>query len=185
MTFKLMDLPYAKDALIPQVSKETIEYHYGKHHQAYVNNLNKLIIGTDWEHETDLVNIIKAAKGGIFNNAAQIWNHNFYWQSLTSKKNIQLEGDLLTAVNKDFGSLENLKAEFIKQAIGNFGSGWTWLIKTSGGNLEILNTSNATALLTFDVWEHAYYLDYRNDRAKYLENYWQLINWDFATKNFR
>ena len=190
MSFTLPPLPYALDALAPRISKETLEYHYGKHHQAYVTNLNNLIPGTEFENKS-LEDIIKTSSGGIFNNAAQVWNHTFYWHSLSPKGGDEPTGKLADAIKKNFGSYEDFKAAFTKAAIGQFGSGWAWLVKNPDGSLAITATSNAgtpitekqTALLTCDVWEHAYYIDYRNARPKYLENFWALVNWDFATKN--
>lgn len=192
MAYELPALPYALDALAPNLSSETLEYHYGKHHQAYVNNLNNLVPGTEFEGKP-LEDIIKKAPAGpVFNNAAQVWNHTFYWHSLTPHSKGKPNGALLEAINKAFGSLEQFKDNFTKAATTVFGSGWTWLVKNPDGSLAIHNTSNAgtpmtenkQALLTCDVWEHAYYIDYRNARPKYIEKYWELINWDFATKNF-
>lgn len=190
MAFTLPPLPYAMDALAPTISKETLEYHYGKHHQSYVTNLNKLIEGTEFA-SASLENVIKKASGGLFNNAAQVWNHTFYWNSLSPKGGGEPTGKLLTAINAKWGSVAAFKEAFSKSAGGNFGSGWTWLVKKPDGSLDIVNTSNAAttvttsdvALLTCDVWEHAYYIDYRNARPKYLEGYWKLVNWDFAAKN--
>ena len=193
MTHKLSPLPYALDALAPTLSKETLEYHYGKHHKAYVDKLNALITGTDFA-ELSLEQIIKkASAGAIFNNAAQIWNHTFYWHSMTpeSTKN-KPTAALAEAIEKTFGSLEKFKEAFNKAAGGQFGSGWAWLIKDSQGGLAIQTTSNAitpfrdgkNCLMTCDVWEHAYYIDYRNARPQYLEKFWELVNWDFASKNF-
>jgi Fe-Mn family superoxide dismutase len=191
MTFELPKLPFAKNALLPYISEETLEYHYGKHHQTYVSNLNKLIVGTEFEKQ-DLANIVKSASGGIFNNAAQHWNHSFYWNCLQPKNGENLSEDLMTAINTKFVSLEKFKEEFTKSATNLFGSGWTWLVKDKNGALAIINSSNAgnplvdgnTPLLTCDVWEHAYYIDYRNARAKYLESFWQIINWQFVSQNF-
>jgi Fe-Mn family superoxide dismutase len=191
MAHELPPLPFAKDALEPVISAETIDYHYGKHHQAYVTNLNKLVPGTEFE-DTDLEDIVLNASGGIFNNAAQVWNHTFYWNGLSPDGGGEPGGALGEAIDKAFGSLAAFKAAFVKSATGNFGSGWTWLVKTGNGSLEIVNTSNAanplrdtkTPLLTIDVWEHAYYIDYRNARPKYLEEIWKLINWDFAAANY-
>lgn len=191
MKFELPKLKFAKDALKPFISDETIEYHYGKHHQAYVDNLNKLIAGTEFEN-LELIDIIKEASGGIFNNAAQHFNHTFYWDCLLPKNNSKPSAELLTAINKAFGSLDKFKEEFIKAASTLFGSGWTWLVKDKKGSLSIINLSNAGnpliedkfPLLTCDVWEHAYYIDYRNARAKYLDAFWNLVNWDFVNQNF-
>lgn len=189
--FQLPPLPYAMDALQPYLSKETLEYHYGKHHQAYVNNLNNLVKGTEWESKS-LEDIIMTATGGMFNNAAQIWNHTFYWHCLTPNAKSAPQGKLADAINKKFGSFDEFKKQFTQSAVTLFGSGWTWLSKNSQGELEIINTGNAdlpmksgkTALLTCDVWEHAYYIDYRNLRAGYIENFWKMVNWDFVEKNF-
>jgi Fe-Mn family superoxide dismutase len=194
MTFELPPLPYAQDALAPHISAETMEYHYGKHHKTYVTNLNNLIPGTQFE-KMSLEEIIKNSQGGVFNNAAQVWNHTFYWHSLSPQKSgggAEPHGKLAQAINETFGSYEKFKEEFTKTAIGTFGSGWAWLVKNSDGSLAIVSTSNAGTpitdnkkpLLTCDVWEHAYYIDYRNARPKYLEAFWQLVNWDFAEKNF-
>ena len=190
MTITLSPLPFEKQSLAPHISEETISFHYNKHHQTYVNNLNKLIIGTEFENK-DLIDIIKTSSGSIFNNAAQTWNHSFYWNCLTPSKN-ELASDLLQAINTNFGNLDNFKESFTKTALGLFGSGWVWLVKESNNNLSIIGTNNAQTpltskqipLLTCDVWEHAYYIDYRNARAKYLESFWQIINWDFVNQNF-
>ena len=192
MAFALPPLPYEMDALQPYISSETLEYHYGKHHQAYVTNLNNLVAGTDLEKKS-LEEIIKTQTGGIFNNAAQVWNHTFYWHCLAPKGGGEPKGELLEAINKSFGDFNNFKEQFTKNAIATFGSGWAWLVKTSQGKLEIVTTSNAgtplttsnTALLTCDVWEHAYYIDYRNARPKYLDAFWNLVNWDFVAVNFK
>ena len=191
MSITLPPLPYAMDALAPYISKETLEYHYGKHHQAYVTNLNNLVAGTDMANQP-LEVIIKTSNGPIFNNAAQVWNHSFYWECLSPNGGGHPTGKLQTAINKSFGSFDAFKEQFTKSAIGTFGSGWAWLVKTPTGNLEIVTTSNAgtplttpnIALLTCDVWEHAYYIDYRNSRQKYMEAFWSLVNWDFVTINF-
>jgi len=188
MTFTLPVLPYDKKALEPYISAETLEYHYGKHHQAYVDNLNKLIVGTEFA-DSKLTDIIKKAKGGIFNNAAQVWNHTFYWNCL-SPASKEPSGNLITLLNKSFGSFDNFKELFTKAAMSHFGSGWAWLLQKDG-ILEIVSTSNADnpivagkiPLLTCDVWEHAYYIDYRNARAKYLEAFWKIVNWEFVEKN--
>lgn len=190
MTHKLPELPFAMDALQPHISKETLEYHYGKHHNAYVTNLNNLIPGTEFE-DMSLEDIVKKAPaGGIFNNAAQVWNHSFYWNCLSPNGGGEPIGKLLEAINKAFGSFDEFKDKFTKSAVTNFGSGWTWLVNGENG-LEIINTSNAgtaltsgkTVLLTCDVWEHAYYVDYRNARPQYVEAFWNLINWDFVEGN--
>lgn len=191
MEHTLPALPYAMDALQPHISKETLEYHYGKHHQAYVTNLNNLIKGTEFESAT-LEEIIKKSSGGVFNNAAQVWNHTFYWNGLKPNGGGAPSGALADAINAKWGSFDNFKAEFTKSCVGNFGSGWTWLVKKADGSVDIANTSNAATpltgadkpLLTCDVWEHAYYVDYRNARPKYVEAFWSLANWDFAAKNF-
>ena len=192
MSIQLPALPYARDALAPHISEETIDYHYGKHHQAYVNNLNAAIEGSDLA-DASLEDIIRASEGGQFNNAAQVWNHTFYWNSLSPNGGGAPSGDLATAIDGAFGSFDEFKTKFTASAGGNFGSGWTWLVKNADGGLEILNTGNAgtpvtdpsiTPLLTVDVWEHAYYVDYRNARPEYLKNFWEIANWEFAAKNF-
>jgi Fe-Mn family superoxide dismutase len=191
MEHKLPELPYALDALEPTISKETLEYHYGKHHNTYVTNLNKLIKGTDFEH-ADLEDVIARAEGGLFNNAAQIWNHTFYWNCLSPAGGGEPNGALADAINNSFGSFDEFKEKMSTSAATNFGSGWTWLVKNSDGGIAIVNTSNAgcplthgqTPLLTIDVWEHAYYIDFRNARPKYIEAIWGLINWDFVAKNY-
>lgn len=191
MSFELPKLPYALDALEPHISKETLEYHYGKHHQTYVTNLNNLIKGTDLENKS-LEEIIKSTDGGIFNNAAQVWNHTFYWNCLAPNAGGAPTGKIADAINSTFGSFEEFKKQFNDAAAKNFGSGWTWLVKKTDGSLAIVNTSNAATpvsgddkpLLTVDVWEHAYYIDYRNARVKYLEEFWALANWAFVETNF-
>ncbi|WP_144394888.1 superoxide dismutase [Pleionea sediminis] len=191
MAFELPALPYAKDALAPTISEETLEFHYGKHHQTYVDKLNGLVEGGEFANAS-LEEIIKKSSGGIFNNAAQVWNHTFYWNSLSPNGGGEPTGALADAINAEFGSFDEFKTKFSEAAAGNFGSGWTWLVKNSSGKLEIVNTSNAgcpitdghTPLITVDVWEHAYYIDYRNARPKYLEGFFKLANWDFAAKNF-
>ncbi len=190
MSFELPKLPYALDALEPHISKETLEYHYGKHHQTYVTNLNNLVKGTDLENKS-LEELIKTTEGGIFNNAAQVWNHTFYWNCLAPNAGGAPTGKIAEAINKAFGSFEEFKKQFNDAAAKNFGSGWTWLVKKSDGSLAIVNTSNAATpvsgedkpLLTVDVWEHAYYIDYRNARVKYLEEFWALVNWSFVEAN--
>tara|TARA_R110000868_G_scaffold42681_8_gene144063 strand:- start:1146 stop:1724 length:579 start_codon:yes stop_codon:yes gene_type:complete len=190
MEHKLPALPWSNDALMPHISPETLEFHYGKHHNAYVTNLNNLIKGTKHENQT-LEEIITSSEGGIFNNAAQVWNHTFYWNSMAPKAGGAPTGAIADAITKKWGSFDAFKEAFTKSAATNFGSGWTWLAKNKAGDLEIVNTSNAacplttghTPLLTVDVWEHAYYIDYRNARPKYLEAWWSLVNWDFANKN--
>ena len=191
MNFTLPELPYAHNALEPIVSEETIKFHYGKHHQTYVNNLNGLVPGTEFEN-SDLDTIVKKASGPIFNNAAQIWNHNFYFLSLTPEKGSKPSDALANAINEKFGSLDNFKAEFNKSAVAVFGSGWAWLVKTADGKLDILKESNAgnpltsglTPLLTFDVWEHAYYIDYQNRRADYVAALWDLVDWNVVSSRF-
>ncbi|AMP90901.1 superoxide dismutase [Fe] [Legionella pneumophila] len=192
MTFTLPQLSYALDALAPHISKETLEYHYGKHHNTYVTNLNKLIPGTEFESMT-LEEIIMKAKGGIFNNAAQVWNHTFYWHSMSPNGGGEPKGKLAEAINKNFGSFAAFKEQFTQTAATTFGSGWAWLVQDQAGALKIINTSNAgtpmteglQALLTCDVWEHAYYIDYRNRRPDYIEAFWSLVNWDFASSNLK
>jgi Fe-Mn family superoxide dismutase len=191
MAFELPPLPYEKNALEPHISQETLEYHYGKHHQTYVTNLNNLTKGTGMETMA-LEEVIKQASGGIFNNAAQVWNHSFYWNCLSPNGGGEPTGAVAAAIDKAFGSFSVFKEKFSTSAVTNFGSGWTWLVKTADGGVEIVNTSNAgtpltegkAALLTCDVWEHAYYIDYRNARPKYVEAFWSLVNWDFVAKNF-
>jgi Fe-Mn family superoxide dismutase len=192
MTIELPTLPFASDALVPHISQETIDFHYGKHHQAYVDNLNKLIIGTEFEHKS-LLDIVKTAQGPMFNNAAQVWNHTFYWNCLQSNSDEKpISPQLATAINRDFGDLAQFKIAFTKAATSFFGSGWIWLALDVTNKLQIVSTSNAAnpilannrPLLTCDVWEHAYYIDYRNARAKYLEAFWQIVNWNFVSKNF-
>lgn len=188
---QLPELPYAKNALEPHISEETLDYHYGKHHSTYVDKLNKLIAGSEFE-SMPLEEIIKQSTGGIFNNAAQVWNHSFYWNCLSPDGGGEAEGELAAAIEKSFNSFTEFKDKFSEAATGNFGSGWTWLVKNTNGELEIVNTSNAgnpltddkQPLLTCDVWEHAYYIDYRNARPKYLEAFWNLANWKFVAKNF-
>jgi Fe-Mn family superoxide dismutase len=191
MEHTLPALPYALDALVPHISKETLEFHYGKHHQTYVTNLNNLIKGTEFE-SLGLEDIVRKSSGGLFNNAAQIWNHTFYWNSLSPKGGGQPSGALAAAISAKWGSFEAFKEAFNKSAVGNFGSSWTWLVKKADGTLDIVNTSNAATpitgtdkpLLTCDLWEHAYYIDYRNRRPDYLAGWWSLVSWDFAAKQF-
>jgi Fe-Mn family superoxide dismutase len=191
MEHTLPPLPYATDALQPHISKETLEFHHGKHHNAYVVNLNNLVKGTEFE-ALGLEDIIRKSSGGVFNNAAQIWNHTFYWSSLKPNGGGEPTGALAEAITKKWGSFAAFKEAFTKSAIGNFGSSWTWLVKKADGSLDIVNTSNAgtpitgtdTPLVTCDLWEHAYYIDYRNRRPDYLGAWWNLVNWDFAAKNF-
>ena len=193
MAFELPALPYAINALEPHISQETLEYHYGKHHNTYVVKLNGLVEGTDLA-EKSLEEIVQTSTGGVFNNAAQVWNHTFYWHCLSPNGGGEPTGELADAIVKAFGSFAEFKAKFTDSAINNFGSGWTWLVKTEDSALEIVNTSNAgcpiaeeglkmTPLLTVDVWEHAYYIDYRNVRPDYMAAFWALVNWDFAAKN--
>lgn len=190
MAFTLPPLPYEMDALAPHISKETLEYHYGKHHNAYVTNLNKLVAETEFANMS-LEDIIKKSSGGIFNNAAQVWNHTFYWHCLSPNGGGEPTGKLADAINKTFGSFSAFKEQFSQAAISTFGSGWAWLVKDKQDSLKIISTSNAgtpmtdglTALLTCDVWEHAYYIDYRNARPDYVSTFWKLVNWKFVADN--
>lgn len=193
MAFTLPALPYAKNALAPYISEETLEYHYGKHHNTYVTNLNKLIAGTEYEN-LSLEDIIKKSRsGGVFNNAAQTWNHTFYWHCLSPKGGDEPTGKLADSIVKAFGSFNDFKEQFTQTAITTFGSGWAWLVQDKDGALKIISTSNAgtpmtegqQALMTCDVWEHAYYIDYRNARPEYLKAFWSLVNWDFVESNLR
>ncbi len=192
MEHTLPALPYAKNALAPHISEETLEFHYGKHHQTYVTNLNNLIKGTEFE-TSSLEEIIKKSAAGIYNNAAQIWNHTFLWSSMKPNGGGAPTGPLADAINAKWGSFEDFKKAFQTSAVGNFGSGWTWLVKKADGSVDIVNmgaagtplTTGDKALLTIDVWEHAYYIDYRNARPKYVETFLtSLANWDFASANF-
>jgi Fe-Mn family superoxide dismutase len=192
MEHSLPPLPFAKNALAPHMSEETLDFHYGKHHQAYVTNLNNLIKGTEFEN-LGLEEIIKKSSGGVFNNSAQVWNHTFFWNCLKPQGGGAPTGALADAINKKWGSFDAFKEAFSKAAAGNFGSGWTWLVKKADGSLDIVSTSNAATplttdakpLLTIDVWEHAYYIDFRNARPKFIETFLNhLANWDFAAKNF-
>jgi Fe-Mn family superoxide dismutase len=192
MAFELPALPYARDALAPHISAETLDFHHGKHHNAYLTKLNELVPGSEFEGKS-LEEIIKTSSGVLFNQAAQVWNHTFYWHSLSPSGGGAPIGELAAAIDKAFGSFEEFKTAFNGKAVGNFGSGWTWLVKNTDGSLEIVNTDDAdtpiaresqTPLFTADVWEHAYYIDYRNARPKYLEGFWKLVNWEFATANF-
>lgn len=191
MAFELPALPYAKDALQPHISVETLEFHHGKHHQTYVTKLNELVPGTEFEGKSLEEIITSAQPGPVFNNAAQVWNHTFYWNSLSPKGGGAATGAVADAINAKWGSFAEFQKEFDNKAVNNFGSSWTWLVKNAAGELEIVNTSNAgtpmteghTALLTVDLWEHAYYIDFRNARPKYLEAFWALVNWDFVNKN--
>lgn len=190
MEHKLPQLPFNDDALEPVISKETLEYHHGKHHQAYVTNLNKLIVGTEFE-DMPLEEIIQKSSGGIFNNAAQVFNHTFYWHCLSPDGGGKPEGALAEAIDEAFGSFKAFKEKFSATAVGTFGSGWAWLVKDQDGKLEIVSTGNAGTpltegkkpLLTCDVWEHAYYIDYRNARPAYVDKFWDLVNWDFVAGN--
>lgn len=192
MSIELPALPYAKDALAPHISEETLEFHYGKHHKTYVDKLNAALPGSEFEGKS-LEDIIKASSGGVFNNAAQVWNHTFYWNCLSPNGGGEAKGTVAEAINTAFGSFDKFKEEFTNSAVGNFGSGWTWLVKKADGTVAIVNTSNAetpltdasvTPILTVDVWEHAYYIDYRNARPKYMDAFWALVNWDFVNSHF-
>ena len=190
MAIELPALPYDRAALEPHISGETIDYHYGKHHKAYVDNLNKMIAGTEYE-AMDLEAIVRKSQGGMFNNAAQVWNHTFYWNCLSPNGGGEPAGKLAEAINKTFGSFAAFKEQFTNTAITTFGSGWAWLVQRADGTLGLVSTPNAATpltgpdkpLLTCDVWEHAYYIDYRNARPKFVEAYWKLVNWDFANQN--
>jgi Fe-Mn family superoxide dismutase len=187
MAIELPPLPWARDALAPHISAETIDYHYGKHHQTYVTNLNNQIKGTEFEN-MGLEEIVRKSSGGMFNNAAQTWNHTFYWNCLSPKGGGEPSGRVADAINKAFGGFAQFKDEFSKLSIGTFGSGWGWLVQRADKGLGLVSTSNAGTpitgsdkpLLTCDVWEHAYYIDYRNARPKYVEAFWNLVNWDFV-----
>ena len=191
MEHTLPALPYAMDALAPHISKETLEFHYGKHHQTYATNLNNLIKGTEFENSS-LEDIVKKSSGGVFNNAAQIWNHTFYWNSLSPNGGGAPSGKLADAINAKWGSFDEFKKAFTQTSVTTFGSGWGWLVKNADGSLGLASTSNAGTplttdakpLLTCDVWEHAYYIDYRNRRPDYLAAFWEIVNWDFAAANF-
>ena len=191
MAFELPALPYAQDALQPHISAETLEYHYGKHHKTYVDKLNGLAEGTDLAGKS-LEEVVKTSEGGVFNNAAQIWNHTFYWNCLSPNGGGEPTGAIADAITAAFGSFEAFKEQFTTSAINNFGSSWTWLVKKADGSVAIVNTSNAatpltddsvTPVLTVDLWEHAYYIDYRNARPKYMEAFWALVNWEFVNAN--
>ncbi len=192
MKHTLPPLPYEPDALEPHMSRETLEFHYGRHHQTYVNTLNTLIVGTPFENEALEAIIQKAPAGPLFNNAAQIWNHTFFWNSLSPNGGKAPTGALAEAINAKWGSYDGFKEAWTKAALTLFGSGWVWLVKRTDGTVDILQTSNAatplsegtTALLTLDVWEHAYYIDHRNARPKFVETFWNIVNWDFASENF-
>ncbi len=192
MRHELPALPYALDALEPHISRETLEFHHGKHHQTYVTNLNNLISGSEFEDKS-LEDIIATSSNGLFNNAAQVWNHSFYWNCLSPSGGGVPDGKFAEAIAEKFGSFDELKAAFAQTCIATFGSGWGWLVSNADGSLELVSTSNAqspltsgqTPLLTCDVWEHAYYIDYRNARPQYLEAFWNLVNWDFVAQNFK
>ena len=192
MAIELPALPFAKNALEPHISAETLEFHYEKHHATYVVKLNGLIDGTEHANST-LEEIIKSSEGPLFNNAAQVWNHTFYWNCLAANAGGAPTGAIAAAIDSSFGSFDEFKAAWNDKAVNNFGSSWTWLVKKADGSLEIVNTSNAatpltdetvTTLLTVDLWEHAYYIDYRNVRPNYLNGFWALVNWDFVNQNF-
>ncbi len=187
MSFSLPELPYARDALAPHISAETLDYHYGKHHKTYVDKLNGQVEGTEYAGMS-LEEVIKNSSGGVFNNAAQIWNHTFYWNCLSPNGGGEPSGELAAAIARDFGSFEAFREQFSDTAVNTFGSGWAWLVQNTDGTLALVSTSNAETpltgdakpLLTCDVWEHAYYVDYRNARPKYVEAFWNLVNWDFV-----
>lgn len=192
MAIELPPLPYDRTALEPHISGETIDFHYGKHHKTYVDNLNKQIDGTEFA-DKPLEEIVRTSSGGMFNNAAQVWNHTFYWNCLAPKGGGEPSGKLADAIAKAFGDFATFKEQFTDTAVKTFGSGWAWLVQRPGGELALVSTSNAatpltgedTPLLTCDVWEHAYYIDYRNARPKYLEHFWNLVNWEFVAKNLK
>jgi len=191
MNHQLPKLPYEKDALKPYISEETLEYHYGKHHQGYVDKLNGLLPGSKFE-DADLVSMIKNAEGGIFNNAAQVWNHTFYFESFSPGGRREPSGELAEAINASFGSFEKFREEFGAAAASLFGSGWAWLVKNNNGSLSIVQKGNADnplrdglkPLLTCDVWEHAYYLDYRNKRPEYIKSFWEIIDWNIIASRY-
>lgn len=191
MEHTIPPLPYAYDALQPHISKETLEFHHDKHHQTYATNLTNLVKGTEFENAS-LEEIIKKSSGGMFNNAAQVWNHSFYWNCMAPKAGGQPSGALADAINKKWGSFDEFKKAMTACAVGTFGSGWAWLVKKADGSLDLVSTSNAATplttdakpLLTIDVWEHAYYIDYRNARPKHVEAFWNVVNWTFVAKNF-
>ena len=192
MAIELPALPYDRTALEPHISGETIDFHYGKHHKTYVDNLNKMIEGTEFA-DMALEEIIRKSQGGMFNNAAQIWNHTFYWNCLKPAGGGEPTGTLADAINAAFGDFARFKEQFTDTSIKTFGSGWGWLVQRKDGSLALASTSNAatpltgedTPLLTCDVWEHAYYIDYRNARPKYLDAFWNLVNWDFVASNMK
>jgi Fe-Mn family superoxide dismutase len=191
MTFSLPELPFPKDSLAPHISSETLDYHHGKHHQAYVTKLNELVAADASLAGKSLEDLVRTTSGGVFNQAAQVWNHTFYWHSMKPGGGGEPTGALKAAIDEAFGSFADFKTKFSAAAVGQFGSGWAWLVKNEGGKLEIVQTSNAGCpltenkkpLLTCDVWEHAYYVDYRNARPKYVEAWWNLVNWEHAAKN--
>lgn len=192
MAFSLPPLPYATDALAPLMSRETLEFHYGKHHKGYVDKLNLLIKDTDHAHKT-LEEIIRTSSGSIFNNAAQVWNHTFFWNCMAPEAGGEPSEEFCNALIKHFGSVATFKEKFSEAAMNQFGSGWAWLVKHTNGELAVISTANAdnpltrelTPLLTCDVWEHAYYIDYRNERGKYVHQFWNLVNWEFVDRNWR
>ena len=192
MAIELPALPYDRTALEPHISGETIDFHYGKHHKTYVDNLNKMIEGTEFA-DMALEDIIRKSQGGMFNNAAQIWNHSFYWNCLKPKGGGEPSGKLADAIKSAFGDFAKFKEQFSDTAVKTFGSGWAWLVQRQDGSLALASTPNAAtpltgedkALLTCDVWEHAYYIDYRNARPKYVESFWTLVNWDFVASTLR
>lgn len=194
MEHQLPELPYAKNALEPHISAETLEYHHGKHHQSYVNKLNELIKGSRYEHmPLEEVILSSTNETPVYNNAAQVWNHTFFWNCLSPKGGGIPTGNVSDLINKKWGNFDKFKEEFSAKAVGNFGSGWTWLIQNKQEEIDILNTSNAQtpktlghkALLTVDVWEHAYYIDYRNRRPDFIKSFWNLVNWDFVNRNLQ
>jgi len=190
MAFELPELPYSKDALDPHISARTLDFHHGKHHNAYVTKLNAMTEGTD-KASKSLEDLIKSESGGLFNQAAQTWNHTFYWHSLSPNGGGEPSGPIADAIKSDLGGFEAFKEKFSAEAAGHFGSGWAWLVRNASGKLEVVSTHDAgnpmtdghTPILTCDVWEHAYYLDYQNARPKYIEAWWNLVNWDFANQN--
>lgn len=192
MAFTLPELPYSKDALTPHISAETLEFHYGKHHKAYVDNLNKLVPGTEFEGKS-LEEIIMKSSGPVFNNAAQVWNHTFFWNCMTPNGGGDPSGELADAIKRDFGSVQAFKEKFADASVKQFGSGWGWLVKRKDGKLDVVSTSNAQnpmteghkPLLTLDVWEHAYYIDYRNRRPDFANAFWNIVNWKFVEQNFK
>jgi len=191
MAFELPPLPFARDALVPLISPETIDYHYGKHHRAYVDNLNRLTESTDWAARS-LEELVRTADGAIFNNAAQVWNHSFYWSGLSPSGGGGPHGELADRITEAFGGVGGFTERFTAAAVGHFGSGWAWLVRRADGALAVTSTANAdnplrsgdTPLLTCDVWEHAYYIDYRNARPRYVEAFWKLVDWEFVAANF-